>query len=326
MVDAIKYRPIIVISTQEDAHIHYVQQHLPEQMLLVETRVDPQNRLNFTTSGGDIIMFYKDREIHNPRSIWYRKPLPLDPDQLPVAKQHLDYSRSALTMHLTAWYSLFPDALWVSDYYAIQRADRKPAQLSVASRLGFRVPETLLTSDGEMARDFVKKHGRCVVKTLAVVPALSSDNMIMKFFTRQISSKEDTDFSGLYLAPAIFQKEIDAVREVRVTVVGNKVFAAAITTKGVDKKSPFRDYKVAYFEPNAKVIVEPYELPDDLKEKCIAYTKTFNLKFCAIDLLEDKKGKLWFLEGNPNGQWAFVEEGTGYPIGETIAELLMSNK
>jgi len=47
-------------------------------------------------------------------------------------------------MHWTAIYSLFPDALWLSDYYAIQRANRKAAQLDIAACVGFRVPMLML--------------------------------------------------------------------------------------------------------------------------------------------------------------------------------------
>jgi hypothetical protein len=36
----------------------------------------------------------------------------------------------------------------------------------------------------------------------------------------------------------------------------------------------------------------------------------------------DKKGEIWFLEINPNGQWAFVEEVTGQPMGKALADLL----
>jgi glutathione synthase/RimK-type ligase-like ATP-grasp enzyme len=319
-----RHEPIIVISAQEDVHIPYVQRHLPEQMILVETQVDPKNTLSFVSSGKKFCMVYKGQELRELKGVWYRKPLPIDPDLLPVAPHHLDYSKSAITMHLKALYSLFPNATWVSDYYAIRKAASKPAQLVVATRLGFRVPETVFTNDSNRAADFVKKHSSCVVKPLALLPPLSEQNMIMKLFTSQISHKENIDFSGLYLAPSILQEAIDVVREVRVTVVGDKVFAAAITTQGLDKESRIRDYKAAYYESNAEVIIETYKLPDDVREKCITYTKLFNLRFCAIDLVEDTHGRLWFLEGNSNGQWAFVEDATGYPIGKTIAELLMA--
>ncbi|MCQ3024054.1 hypothetical protein NLO85_26790, partial [Pseudomonas savastanoi] len=37
-------------------------------------------------------------------------------------------------------------------------------------------------------------------------------------------------------------------------------------------------------------------------------------------------GKLWFLEINPNGQWAWIENQTGYPIAAAIVDELESIK
>ena len=46
------------------------------------------------------------------------------------------------------------------------------------------------------------------------------------------------------------------------------------------------------------------------------------LLFSAFDLVVDKEGRFWFLEDNPNGQWAFIEQWTHQPIGRSIAALL----
>jgi hypothetical protein len=50
------------------------------------------------------------------------------------------------------------------------------------------------------------------------------------------------------------------------------------------------------------------------------------LNFGALDLIEDTSGKIWFIENNAGGQWAYVEQATGLPIGKAIAELLTSSK
>src|SRR5690606_36978212 len=146
------------------------------------------------------------------------------------------------------------------------------------------------------------------------------------FLTRKLNHKENIDFSGLHLAPAIFQQAIDVEIELRVTVVGDQVFTGAITTSGIDPNSQYIDYKQGYIEPDAKVIIEPYELPKKIADKCSAHARAFNFPYSAIDLLLDKKGTYWFLENNPNGQWAFVESGAGLPIGKAMAELLERGK
>lgn len=56
---------------------------------------------------------------------------------------------------------------------------------------------------------------------------------------------------------------------------------------------------------------------------CLALTRKLNLQFGAIDFVETPTGEFIFLEINPNGQWAWIEEQTGMPISETIAKQLI---
>lgn len=316
-------RPIIVLTAREDVHLPYVQQHLTKPMAVIDPLVDfEKSQLSYSFKKAGIRLFYDGEEISDPRSIWFRKPRATEYEKIPVATQNMNYSKSAIDMHRSALYSMFPNAFWVSDYYAMQRAGRKPIQLDVAARLGFRVPETLFTSDARAAEEFVKRLKTCVVKPLAYRSMLAEDGTPVPFFTRKIHYKDNIDFSGLYLAPSIFQQAINVKTELRVTVVGNKTFTGAITTSGLSQNSPYLDYKLAYTKAGAKVIVSPYELPKDIAQKCIAHARAFNLPYCAIDLLLDMNDEYWFLENNPNGQWAFVESDTGLPIGKAIAELL----
>jgi len=53
---------------------------------------------------------------------------------------------------------------------------------------------------------------------------------------------------------------------------------------------------------------------------------SLGLTFSAIDFVVDSKGVYWFLENNPNGQWAFVEQETGQQMGKALAELLTSSR
>jgi hypothetical protein len=52
-------------------------------------------------------------------------------------------------------------------------------------------------------------------------------------------------------------------------------------------------------------------------------TAACNLRFSAIDLVLDPSGDYWFLELNPNGQWAWIEARTGLPISEAITNELV---
>jgi hypothetical protein len=47
------------------------------------------------------------------------------------------------------------------------------------------------------------------------------------------------------------------------------------------------------------------------------------LRFAAVDLIVDPHGQVWFLEANPNGQWAWIEDATGLLITAAITDALL---
>ena len=49
----------------------------------------------------------------------------------------------------------------------------------------------------------------------------------------------------------------------------------------------------------------------------------FGLDYGAADLIVTPDGRYVFLEVNPNGQYGWVENMTGMPIGSAIADQLM---
>lgn len=67
-----------------------------------------------------------------------------------------------------------------------------------------------------------------------------------------------------------------------------------------------------------------YQLPAEIEERCVGLTKALGLRFGTIDLILTPQHEYVFLEINPNGGWAFLQELVGMPIGMAIADLLAS--
>ena len=65
-----------------------------------------------------------------------------------------------------------------------------------------------------------------------------------------------------------------------------------------------------------------HKLPIDIELKCLELTKKLKLNYSAIDLVLDKNGKYIFLEINPNGQWAWIENILKFPISKRIVDIL----
>jgi glutathione synthase/RimK-type ligase-like ATP-grasp enzyme len=119
------------------------------------------------------------------------------------------------------------------------------------------------------------------------------------------------------LVPVIAQQWIDKAYDLRVTVVGDKIFAVKIDSQ-ISPETEI-DWRAGHsiIPPHS-----PYVLPQTIFKSCLSLTKHLNLSFGAIDLVRDKQGNYWFLEINPNGQWAWLETQTGLPISDCIAALL----
>lgn len=310
---------LLIISSLDDAHIPFVTKHLPASVEYVV--IDPfkavgHNDISYTFDGERTHVYYGTRLLDAIDSVWFRKPTQLDQVELDVPGTYLQYTQSTLRRHLSPLFRHWQDALWVSRYESIVQAESKPYQLEVAARVGFTLPATLITGDATQAAYFVAKHNTCVVKSQAArFPAGKT------MMTTVISTGDDVSYAGLSVDPMIFQQLIEPAYELRVTVVGNTVFAAKIKSA---EQGPFRDWRYGHIDNS--FAAEAATIDASLEEKCVRLTQQLELCYGAIDLIVDKEGNVWFLEINPNGQWAFIEESTGQPIGKAMAELLCSTK
>lgn len=321
---------ILIISSEADTHIPFVTRHLPPESTVV---VDPStfakgNVLTYTVTDDSVSVEYAGVSLDTIRSVWYRKPELTPKDQLPVAEGFKDYSYSGLRQHFLWLVEQFDDAFWISDYYRMQKAGDKMAQLVTARKLGFAVPQTIATSDPQQAKAFLKAHEHTIIKPLSRHGFMAHKQGVehsMFFFATKVSSTDTVDVSNLELAPCFFQEAVgNIVADIRVNVVGDKVFATAITNPGLQTDLRTRDWRVGHQTGTLAYAI--HDLPPDIAQRCVQYIRAFGLQFGALDLIIDTAGTYWFLENNPNGQWAFIEEETNQPIGKAIADLLLATK
>lgn len=224
---------------------------------------------------------------------------------------------------LEALPSLFP-CFWLSNPDRIREANRKSEQIRLASELGFSVPRTLITNSSAEARSFIENLGSCVaVKSLSAPSLLVRDNgkkSGVSFFTHKLSIKEAlAGIDQVNNCPMIFQEYVDKSFELRITVVGDDVFPCAIYSQNSEKtQEDYRRYDFEY-TPYTR-----YELPDDIKHRCIQITKRFGLGFGCVDMAVTPDGEYIFFEINPNGQWLGIEMKTELPIASSITQVLIN--
>lgn len=316
------HKCVLVLGEKSDKHLPFIEPYLSIPLVVIDVGAMIEGEeLSYSLHEGRLNIIFKDHILDNIASVWVRGIRNHKTLLASIPSLYQAYARSAVTRHMEAIYGHFKSARWVSDYYALRRADYKPFQLQTAAELGFQVPDTLLTSHSVRAKQFIANHSVTITKPIShVLPSSTEKSTISIFFTTKINRDETVDLSGLSLAPAIFQQAINTVADLRVTVVGDKIFTASITNKDLDKNSSIRDWRIGHYQ--GRLQIDPYRLSRDIQERCIALVRKLGLQFGAIDLVLDEKNGIWFLEINPNGQWAFVEKATGQPIGEALANLL----
>jgi glutathione synthase/RimK-type ligase-like ATP-grasp enzyme len=205
---------------------------------------------------------------------------------------------------------------WLNSPIAILDAENKSRQLSVAIRIGFDVPDTLITNDFDRASEFVAQ-APSIGKPLRA-SLLAADVGERVIFTTRLSQISPDVAASIKVAPIIFQREIPKRCDVRVTVVGEQTFAAEINSQtNIETEVDWR--RGDHIDLSHTI----HPLPSAIQKKCVMITHAFNLRFSAIDLVLDPSGNYWFLELNPNGQWAWIEARTGLPISEAITNELV---
>jgi glutathione synthase/RimK-type ligase-like ATP-grasp enzyme len=210
------------------------------------------------------------------------------------------------------------DCRWLPAHpFFVSRADCKIEQLYRAERLGFRVPQTLITNEPEEFVDFFnRQHGPLVSKP-AIVNVFSEVYPLLARYTERVTRQDLLYLDRLETCPAIFQQCITKDVEVRVTVVGERVFAAEIQSqRSRHARIDWRRYDLSH-TPHL-----PHELPSAVAVRCCALLHELNLSYGAIDLIRDADGEYVFLEVNPNGQYLWLEHLTGMPISDAVCDFL----
>jgi glutathione synthase/RimK-type ligase-like ATP-grasp enzyme len=319
---------ILLISNRSDLTCDYVVRELTARKLnfsRLNTDEFPRNTRGLFALASDgttirrIRLLDRDKVIDfdEVSSVLYRRPVPPQPSEAVEDKgvrkfcvdEGYDFLRGL-------WYSL--DCLWISHPEAIRKAEHKVYQLTVASHLGFLIPQTVVTNDPpEVLKFFEKSANGVVVKPLYVgFVEATAERSSRIVYTSLVKTEDLENIDQLVHAPSIFQERVLKQYDVRVTVVGERLFAARI-----DAELP-ADVPDWRFLPVSMLNHSHYTLPYELNVACIALVKRLGLQFGAIDFAVDYKNAHYFLEINPNGQWAWLEELLDLPISKAIVDLL----
>lgn len=249
--------------------------------------------------------YYLINNISNFKSIWFRR--------IKTPNFESDYIHSEIKHLFNNLWEMI-EGKWLSIPKYIYIAENKLFQLVIAKKIGFNIPNTLVTSNrSELKNFFFENKQNIIIKPLKQGRVINKDKVGL-IYTNILDVNKISKLDEYILTPCIIQENLGKQLEIRVTVVENKVFAAYIDSQiDIETKVDWRRGKKKF---------KVFNLDFDIEQKCIQLVKKLNLSFGAIDLILTPENDYYFLEINPNGQWGWIEYDTGLKISDSIIDYL----
>jgi len=243
------------------------------------------------------------------RAIWFRQPVflrntppvPLSPDEQLARSQWTAFLRGLC---------VFRNAAWMNHPPATYLAESKPYQLAAAAACGFRVPATLATNDAGRIRQAFPE--ALVVKSLDTVLLREGDDCLFTYTT--INPGTALRDETVVAAPLLAQQVLDQKTDLRITVIGDRLFAVRILSAGAGVAGDWR------IVPKTDLEYRDIALDGTTADQCLRLTRHLGLSFAAIDLVETPEG-VFFIEVNPTGEWGWLSN-PARPIDKAIAAWL----
>jgi glutathione synthase/RimK-type ligase-like ATP-grasp enzyme len=311
---------ILIISHLADPHATSVMEHLAraggEAILFDTARFPREVRLdishtNVPRSQMSLHLEGVRHDLARVQCVWWRRPRPFELLTEITNTEDRNFAYGECHAAIAGLRSCLA-VPWINNPERDEVAARKAYQLKVAAALGLRIPETLITNDPESARNFIEQQGAAGT----IYKAFSATEQSWRE-TRLLKPEERVHLDAVRFAPVIFQEHIRADIDLRITIIGERVFPAEI-------HSGATDYHVDFRMTMHEAIIQPHTLPESVVAKLHSFMHELGIVYGAIDMRLTPEGEYVFLEVNPAGQWLFIEERTGQEISKAVAEHLLN--
>lgn len=256
--------------------------------------------------------------------VWNRRPHKPEISSIKDAKTK-EWVEEESHWLLRCLWGLMEGKFWINPIASNEKVQfNKPYQMLVAHKIGLIIPNSVLTNCPDDAIRFSNNtSGEMALKVIKSVAVHYSEKILL-LHTKKINREDlnEQALMGIRHSPVFLQEYIAKKTELRITVVAEKVFACEIDSQIC--KETEEDWRKHVFLKE-EIPHRIYDLPPDIKNKCIKLVKELGLYFGAIDIILTPNNEYVFLEVNPNGQWAWIEQLTGMPISSAIADFLIKN-
>ncbi|MFD0415787.1 ATP-grasp ribosomal peptide maturase [Streptomyces sp. NPDC127108] len=314
---------VLVVTALEDVTADKVIAALNEREVPV-VRVDPADigptlsfgfdiGANSPVWSGRLRTASREVELGEVAAVYWRRPTPYAARYGHLPGQQRDFCVAEARHGLGGILNNLHGALYVNHPAAVTRADFKPAQLARFTALGLTIPPTLVTNDVEQVRKFATEHEHVIYKPFRGLPP-GEDGHAGAIWAQRVHP--DTFDDALAVTAHLFQAEIPKTGDVRVTVVGVRVFAQRIAAPDAAL-----DWRRGDWD---RLIHAPIAVPASIEVALHRYLAAFGLVFGCFDFAltgdGDDPGHWTAIECNPNGQWGWLPDAP--TITEAFADIL----
>lgn len=323
-------RNVLVVTHSQDhaKMIHDVRAHIEARgARCLELHTDhfpTKHRLTQVTQG-DQERFFVDvgdgtHEIGPDDAIWHRR-LMLGMNIPKEMNPKIREGAIAETRLMFQGFMAAAPGFVVDPYHRVQRAKSKAVQQVIASDVGLRMPRTLLTNDPVQAKAFLDTCDRgAIAKMLANWAYFDEAGREHVVMTTRVDERTLNNLDGLNYAPLQFQEYIDKAYELRVTVMGSRVFCARINSQQIAGAET--DWRAKGKESLYDWVEET--LPPDVERRLLALLDRTGLQYSAVDFIVTPDGEHVFLEANAVGEWMWLEScSPGFPLASALVDVLL---
>ena len=155
--------------------------------------------------------------------VYFRRPISPEIEKYVVQDEAEFAQRESLEMLRSLW-RMIDEEIWLNHPKHLLIANNKVNQLKKAREIGFKIPETTISSDPKAIKRFSSLYRGTITK--AVKHGFYKNEKDIKVaLTREMTRENIETLNDFAEIPMIIQRRIEKTYDVRVTVVGNKVFA-----------------------------------------------------------------------------------------------------
>jgi len=298
---------ILVITNSGDTTADYLcgftyQEHMPVLRLNTDR---PLADLSIEFVHNDISLTVENVSVKPSEiaAVWLRRPLSLTmPPSDDVGARQFVLNEWAES--LENFFAFIPDWKWINHPTYNIHASCKLEQLSRATANGLCVPETILTRDESVVWDrWNKWNNAMVAKPLYSGYIEREEGADSLLYTNRVTINDMKDIPQVKSCPTLFQQAINKTIDVRVTIIDQYVHAIGLSKKD-SANTQLQDIRRDNMNG---VVYRAIDMPHEVHKKLLSLTAGYNLRFAAVDFVVDRQGTWYFLEINPNGQWAWLD-------------------